>query len=78
MNIIARSTINTNGKPSRVILYSRDHRFTPYVVHNILEEDGAKWEGTYTSSIAVAAAEFERRCKWNGIRDERIVREAVA
>ena len=74
MNMITRSDLITGPgtRPHRVILYSRGHRFDPYVVHYQAEDEGDRWQGTYTGSIATAAAEFERRCKSCGVSDERV------
>ena len=74
MQIIARSTLieGPGTRPGRIVLYIRDHPYHPYVVHNILEEDGSKFQGTYTGSLLVAVTEFERRCKTDGVQDERL------
>jgi hypothetical protein len=79
MQIISRSTLidGPGTRPGRIVLYKRDHAYDPYVVHNQIEEDGSLFQGTYTSSVAKAAAEFERRCKTNGVRDEASIREGV-
>ena len=71
MKLIAASNMCPAGNGTRafrVILYSREHDFEPYVVHYEAEE-GDRWQGDYCASIAEAAAEFERRCKSWGLHD---------
>jgi hypothetical protein len=51
----------------RVILWKRDDEYSPYVVHYQAQEAGDRWQGSYCSTLAEAAAEFERRASRHGL-----------
>ena len=70
-NIIAKSTISAQEDGTRayyVVLCSRDHSASPYVVH-YRSTEGDSWQGFYSQSLVEAAKQFESRCKSHGLID---------